>query len=277
MSVKKFGALLVILVATLVLVFSVGMADNGLTPIEELGEFLYFDEDLSDPAGQSCASCHEPAFGFVDPDKGLPVSEGVIPGLFGVRNSPSADYAMYAPIFSFDEDEGLDNALKRLLEQTDLVGDTDTYIASIPSNNIMLRNLQMPFKETKKIRQTIAFELESMLPFPIEDLLIDFLVIDQTEQAEILSASVEREFFSRHLNLLQSSGIDPLFSQVKTCHCIPGDSQTHQVGRRTAAGQQSAGGVWETQHFFDPVQHLVLNVIGTVMVDIPGVGIHRAG
>ena len=85
----------------------VGYAQPELTPIEQLGEFLYFDEDLSEPAGQSCASCHDPDFGFVDPDSDLPVSEGVIPGLFGGRNSPAAAYAMYAPIRYFDEDEGL--------------------------------------------------------------------------------------------------------------------------------------------------------------------------
>ena len=65
------------------LVIGVNMAQAPLTPLEELGSFLYFDEDLSEPAGQSCASCHEPAVGFDDPDEGLPVSEGVIPGLFG--------------------------------------------------------------------------------------------------------------------------------------------------------------------------------------------------
>jgi cytochrome c peroxidase len=73
-----------------------------MTPLEQLGSFLYFDENLSEPSGQSCASCHDPGFGFADPDKGLPVSEGVIPGLFGGRNSPSSAYAMYAPIRYFD-------------------------------------------------------------------------------------------------------------------------------------------------------------------------------
>jgi cytochrome c peroxidase len=107
MSIKRMGALLLLLGAALVLVFSVGSAQNGLTPIEELGEFLYFDANLSEPAGQSCASCHDPDFGFADPDRGLPVSEGVILGLFGGRNSPSSAYAMYAPIRFFDEDEGL--------------------------------------------------------------------------------------------------------------------------------------------------------------------------
>ncbi|HEY3475247.1 MAG TPA: cytochrome-c peroxidase, partial [Anaerolineales bacterium] len=78
-----------------------------LTDIEKLGEFLYFDTNLSEPAGQSCASCHDPAFGFDDPDAGLPVSEGVIPGLFGGRNSPISAYAMYSPVMYFDEEEGL--------------------------------------------------------------------------------------------------------------------------------------------------------------------------
>jgi cytochrome c peroxidase len=84
-----------------------GAAQTGLAPIEELGSFLYFDENLSEPSGQSCASCHDPDFGFADPDKGLPVSEGVIAGLFGGRNSPSSAYAMYAPMRYFDTGEGL--------------------------------------------------------------------------------------------------------------------------------------------------------------------------
>ena len=75
--------------------------------IEQLGEALYFDENLSEPAGQSCASCHTPSAGFVDPDSDFPVSEGVIPGLFGGRNSPASAYAMYAPTRYFDTDEGL--------------------------------------------------------------------------------------------------------------------------------------------------------------------------
>jgi len=84
-----------------------GLAQSALTQQEELGQFLYFDTRLSEPDGQACASCHEPGFGFVDPDKGIPVSEGVIPGLFGGRNSPASAYAMYAPIRYLDDGEGL--------------------------------------------------------------------------------------------------------------------------------------------------------------------------
>ena len=79
---------------------------QALTPIEQLGEKLYFDENLSEPSGQACASCHLPP-SFVDPDSHFPVSEGVIPGLFGGRNSPMSAYAMYAPTRFFDDEEGL--------------------------------------------------------------------------------------------------------------------------------------------------------------------------
>ncbi len=83
----------------------------GLTPIAHsedtpaivnLGERLYFDSNLSEPAGQSCASCHLPGAGFADPDRELPVSRGVHPDRFGNRNTPSAAYALYSPRFHFD-------------------------------------------------------------------------------------------------------------------------------------------------------------------------------
>jgi cytochrome c peroxidase len=70
-----------------------------LTPMEQLGKLLFFDENLSEPAGQSCASCHDPSSGFADPDQSLPVSEGVIAGRFGNRNSPAAAYAAFFPEF----------------------------------------------------------------------------------------------------------------------------------------------------------------------------------
>lgn len=74
--------------------------------LASLGEKLYFDSNLSEPAGQSCASCHLPGAGFADPDRELPVSRGVYPDRFGDRNTPSAAYALYSPAFYFDDEEG---------------------------------------------------------------------------------------------------------------------------------------------------------------------------
>lgn len=70
------------------------------TPQEDLGRLLFFDLNLSEPAGQGCVSCHDPGAGFAEPNKLLPVSTGVITDRFGTRNSPSAAYAVFSPTFT---------------------------------------------------------------------------------------------------------------------------------------------------------------------------------
>ena len=95
------------LAALAAIVLMVAPAQAQLTPMEQLGKFLYFDTNLSTPSGQSCASCHLPEAGFADPDQGLPVSEGIIPTRFGNRNAPGAAYAAFSPLFGWNEAEGL--------------------------------------------------------------------------------------------------------------------------------------------------------------------------
>jgi cytochrome c peroxidase len=75
---------------------------NNTTALSDLGQRLYFDTNLSNPVGQSCASCHLPTAGFADPDNIFPTSEGAIAGRFGNRNTPTASYAAHTPPFQFD-------------------------------------------------------------------------------------------------------------------------------------------------------------------------------
>jgi len=76
------------------------LSDGELSDKESLGKLIFFDTNLSEPAGQSCASCHDPESGFAEPDRQLPVSEGVIAGRFGVRNALSAGYTKFTPAFT---------------------------------------------------------------------------------------------------------------------------------------------------------------------------------
>jgi cytochrome c peroxidase len=88
---------------SLVLFLVTAAGAQAQTQQEELGRKLYLDTNLSEPAGQGCVSCHDPAFGFVDPvnvTTGMPVSQGVVPGRFGNRHSPSAAYAVFSPLFT---------------------------------------------------------------------------------------------------------------------------------------------------------------------------------
>lgn len=74
---------------------------------EWLGRQIFFDNSLSEPAGQSCSSCHLPTAGFSDPDKEIPVSRGVNPQHFGNRNTPTIGYIGLNPEFHYDKKEQL--------------------------------------------------------------------------------------------------------------------------------------------------------------------------
>lgn len=88
------------IVACVVTAVPVTAVAATLTPKQLLGKYLYFDKNLSEPDGQACATCHDPAAGYADPDRSLPTSKGVIAGRFGGRNSPTAAYASLIPPFS---------------------------------------------------------------------------------------------------------------------------------------------------------------------------------
>ena len=70
--------------------------------IEELGELLFFDVNLSANRTQSCSSCHDPNHGFADP-RGMasPGDDGVS---LGDRNAPTAAYAAFSPSFHMHPD-----------------------------------------------------------------------------------------------------------------------------------------------------------------------------
>lgn len=67
-----------------------------------LGRAIFFDTNLSEPAGQSCASCHSPEAGFANPNHLYPTSEGAVEGLFADRNAPTIAYSQYSPEFYYD-------------------------------------------------------------------------------------------------------------------------------------------------------------------------------
>lgn len=72
-----------------------------------LGQQLYFDTNLSQQRTQSCASCHAPEQGFIDPrDNGVngAYSLGDDGHSLGDRNAPTAAYALFSPAFHLNKE-----------------------------------------------------------------------------------------------------------------------------------------------------------------------------
>ena len=78
-------------------------AQPSFTPAQALGRSIFFDTALSQPAGQSCASCHAPEAAFSSPMGAF--MPGAVPGRFGNRAPPGITYAAFTPILHWDKKE----------------------------------------------------------------------------------------------------------------------------------------------------------------------------
>lgn len=72
---------------------------------EALGKLIFFDHSLSEPPGQSCATCHRPERNFTD-TLGRVASEGAVKDLFNKRNSMMIAYSAYVPPLTRMEENG---------------------------------------------------------------------------------------------------------------------------------------------------------------------------
>lgn len=68
----------------------------------QVGKQIFFDQTLSASGKQSCASCHDPARGFTDPNNLAVSIGGPNSDLPGLRNTPSLNYASFTPNFKID-------------------------------------------------------------------------------------------------------------------------------------------------------------------------------
>ena len=99
-----------VFMACLLIPSSLDAADaprRTLTDKEDLGKRLFFEASLSEPPGQACSACHEPAAAFADPQTGLPVSRGAVPGRYGNRNDMPVAYSAFVPPRHRDPEEGI--------------------------------------------------------------------------------------------------------------------------------------------------------------------------
>jgi cytochrome c peroxidase len=73
-----------------------------------LGRQIFFDKNLSEPSGTSCASCHDPARAFSGTNgSNTGLARGSRPGHFAMRNTPSLLYLRFVNRFHYHWEEDM--------------------------------------------------------------------------------------------------------------------------------------------------------------------------
>ena len=100
--------------------------------------------------------------------------------------------------------------VRQLVEAHGLRG--DTVLAALPAHHAILRNLALPFRDLRRIRQMITFALDEHMPFEPEDVVVDFrpLPVQQVpQQTQVLVAGMPKEEIAKGLALLNGGGLQP--------------------------------------------------------------------
>ncbi len=105
--------------------------------------------------------------------------------------------------------EDLDE-LARLLSSRSWWRDGDRVHVGFPSDKTVVRKLKLPFRDQEKIQGTLAFELEGEVPFPVEEIVAGYLVLQRgRDGTELMALAAPRDEVGGWLERLRTLGIDP--------------------------------------------------------------------
>jgi type IV pilus assembly protein PilM len=83
---------------------------------------------------------------------------------------------------------------------------------ALSSSVAVFKTLRLPFVDREKIGMVIGYEIEPLLPFSLQDALVDFIVTKESLQepfAEVLVAAVQKTHIVQHLHYFTQAGIEP--------------------------------------------------------------------
>jgi general secretion pathway protein L len=125
---------------------------------------------------------------------------------------PWLEYSRHIPISreTVGDNDAIRSALQSIADEIDFKNALCT--ASYSFDHLSFRTLTVPFKEKKKIRQVLPFELESLLPFQPDDLVMDFAILENhgdASGADLIAAAIHKNELQTFLEMLQSAGLDP--------------------------------------------------------------------
>ena len=119
-----------------------------------------------------------------------------------------------------DEDHVVD-ALSRLVKAEGME-DCPHAVASVAGEAVMIKKIKVPMMSHEELEEFIPQEAEQYIPFDIDDVRIDFQVLDGTpaleehefeeeeEKQEILLVAVQNEIIDSRTNVLTAAGLKPV-------------------------------------------------------------------
>jgi general secretion pathway protein L len=106
------------------------------------------------------------------------------------------------------DDGSLSEQVRRFLDAHQI--EANTVLSSLPGDLVTFRTFFLPFRDRKRLDQTVPFELETQVPFGLDEIIVDYHVLRRDRTGcNLLAALVRRRDLEEHLALLKGAGLDP--------------------------------------------------------------------
>ena len=101
------------------------------------------------------------------------------------------------------------NRLKELVQELKCGG--DKIITTIPNNNLIIRNMELPeMEDDNRLAEAIKWESEDHLPFPIESAVEDFKILSREDnRVQVLLVATKRDVIDNVMNVFERISIIP--------------------------------------------------------------------
>jgi len=122
---------------------------------------------------------------------GVDIGTDAVKAVLAVPGSRSAIHVIAAETVRLEEGVDLDAAMEKMAGVIlPAVPSRIRCVVSLPPSDIMFRQVHLPFHDDGKIKKTLPFELEPLLPLPVEKVVVDYLPLPDEG---LLVAAVEKE------------------------------------------------------------------------------------
>jgi hypothetical protein len=85
-----------------------------------------------------------------------------------------------------------------------------TVVVGLSARNVSTWLIDMPFADPKRIAQTLAFEVENYVPWDLDEVVLDYKIVDASRGgAQVLAAMASWDRLESELQALREAGIEP--------------------------------------------------------------------
>ncbi len=94
-------------------------------------------------------------------------------------------------------------------------------VASVGNSQVIIRSINVPKMSLDELDEAIKWEAERYIPFPIDEVVLDYYVLDnpddveEGEQLEVVIAAAKLELVTQQVEYLKLAGLEPIVLDVK--------------------------------------------------------------